>query len=130
MNGPERRSVEDWLNDIVQWGDKVSRYVAGMTWEEFTEDDRTQDAVAKCVEAIGEAAGQLMRMSPDIQERYPTLVLREAYAARNKLSHGYFAIDLGLLWGAATKSVPAIVHAARSVLASLGTANEKDDEHG
>ena len=49
MNGPEPRTVEDWLNDIVQWGDKISRYTTGMIWKEFTEDDKTQNAVAKCV---------------------------------------------------------------------------------
>jgi uncharacterized protein with HEPN domain len=52
-----------------------------------------QDAVAKCVEAIGEAAVQIARLGLDLESRYPDLRLSDAYWARNRLSDGYHSID-------------------------------------
>jgi uncharacterized protein with HEPN domain len=86
-----------------------------------------EDAVAKCVEAIGEAAGQIARMEPDLESRHPDLRLSDAYSARNRLSHGYHSIDYGVLWQMAKTSIPSTVEAARIALAGRGA---KDNEGG
>ena len=79
-------------------------------------DEMIQDAAAKCVEAIGEASGQIGE--PDLESHQPELRLADAYSARNRLSHGYHSIDYGVLWTTAIRSVPGTVEAARIVLAA------------
>ena len=77
-----------------------------MTNEAFLQDTRTQDAVCKCVEVLGEAARRLMLADPGMAARHPELALRLAYATRNHLSHGYAKIDYNVLWATAQISVP------------------------
>jgi uncharacterized protein with HEPN domain len=45
---------------------------------------------------------------PDFATRYPQIPLRDIVAMRNRLSHGYFAIDLDIIWKAVRKDVPAL----------------------
>jgi len=113
------RPVEAWLRDIVRYGERLARHLKGASRREFLANETMQDAAAKCVEAIGEAAGQIARLEPDLESRYPDLRLSDAYSARNRLSHGYHAIDYGVLWTTATVSIPATVEAAMLALAAI-----------
>ncbi len=82
------RPVEACLRDIIVYGERLARHLDGVSRSEFLANEMTQDAAAKCVEAIGEAAGQIARLEPDLESRYPDLRLSDAYSARNRLSHG------------------------------------------
>ena len=103
---------------MVVLGERLARHLDGVSESEFIADETIQDAVAKCVEAIGEAAGQIARLEPDLDSRHPELRLADAYSARNRLSHGYHSIDYGVLWTTAMRSIPRTVEAARIVLAA------------
>ena len=119
MISPAERSVRDWLGDIVGWGGAVERHISGMDVEALRRDELRQHAVAKCVESIGEASSQLLKFAPEFPQRFPRLDLRAAASTRNRLIHGYFDINLDLLWLAASASVPPLVRAAASALAVL-----------
>lgn len=63
----------DWrlyVKDILQCCEKICRFTAGMTTEQFLVDDRTYDAVLRNLEIIGEAA---KRLPPDVRARIPQL---------------------------------------------------------
>lgn len=124
MRGP--RPVAARLHDIVVFGERLARHLERVTKTAFLGDELLQDAAAKCVEAIGEAAGQIARLDPGLEARFPDLRLSDAYSARNRLSHGYHAIDYDLLWTTGVKSIPATVEAARKALA----ARELDGDAG
>jgi uncharacterized protein with HEPN domain len=87
------RPVEAWLRDMVVYGERLARHLDGVSESGFMADEMIRDAAAKCVEAIGEAAGQIARLEPDLESRFPDLRLADAYSARNRLSHGYHSID-------------------------------------
>jgi uncharacterized protein with HEPN domain len=91
-----------------------------MTREQFIADEKTQDAVTKCAEAIGTAAGEIMKLEPQFDSANPALDLKAAYNARNRLSHGYHSIDYVVLWNTATISVPAATRAAERLLLTRG----------
>ncbi len=112
------RPVEAWLRDIVGYGERLARHLDGVSRSEFLIHEMVQDAAAKCIEAIGEAAGQIVRLEPDLGSRFTELCLAEAYSARNRLSHGYHSIDDGVLWKTAKTSIPATVKAAKIALAA------------
>ncbi|MGA1840712.1 MAG: DUF86 domain-containing protein [bacterium] len=62
------RSVNLFLNDIIEALRKIDNYTNAITYEEFIEDEKTRDAVLRNLEVIGEAAKNI---SSIIKERYP-----------------------------------------------------------
>lgn len=72
------RTAIHWLGDIIRWGEKLERHIAGMSREQFLNDEKTQDAASKCAEAIGEAANQLMALDPTYDSIHPELQLKNA----------------------------------------------------
>ena len=53
------RSPKLLIEDILSSAQKIQRYTAGMSFEQFTVDEKTVDAVARNFEIIGEAANRL-----------------------------------------------------------------------
>lgn len=106
----------------------MQHHMEGVHREDFLQDTKTQDAAARCIEVLGEAANQDMQIEPDLAYRYPKLELRQAYAARNKLIHGYFGADPNLLWVTATASVPKLIEAAQAVLRDRAPKNSNAPE--
>jgi uncharacterized protein with HEPN domain len=82
----------------------------------FAKNAAAADAVCWCLSCIGEAAGAIRRAWPSLEHELPELQLASAYAMRNRISHGYASIDLGVVWQTATVSVPLLVNAAEAVL--------------
>lgn len=115
--GPERRFV-DLLSDIVDWGERVRAIIEDRTYEAFAQDQLCHLAVWKCIEVLGEASATILKLEPDYAALYPGLPLRQAYAMRNHLTHGYGSVDLSILWTTATKFVPPMVEEAKAVLAA------------
>jgi uncharacterized protein with HEPN domain len=66
-----RRSEREWLSDIVSWGERLQGHLAGIDRKTFFADKLIQDAVSKCVEAIGEAAGKLDDLNPEWTGPFP-----------------------------------------------------------
>jgi uncharacterized protein with HEPN domain len=124
------RGVEEWLADIVRCGEKLARHIDGWTLETFLNDEKTQDAVAKCAEEIGGAAGAILKLEPNFDAQHPNLCLADAYNSRNRLSHGYYSINYRVLWNTASKSIPVTVSAAKSVLAQLRTDENRGNDGG
>ena len=108
-----KRSVVDWLGDIISWGERLEYHIAGMTYVDFIKDAKTQDAASKCAESIGLAANELSKLDPLLEREFPNLQLNRAYKSRNKLSHGYYAVEQEIVWATVTVSIPQTVAAAR-----------------
>lgn len=58
----------------------------------------TQDAVIRNFEIIGEASHNIAIHHPDFAATHPELPLAFAYQMRNAVSHGYFQVDLQIVW--------------------------------
>lgn len=93
--------VADMLDSISL----VQQYTSAMTQEQFMRDSRTQDAVIRRIEVIGEAAKQV---GSEIRGRYPNIPWSEAARMRDKLIHGYFGIDLAAVWKTVQEDLPAM----------------------
>jgi uncharacterized protein with HEPN domain len=62
--------VPEYLQHIVTAIDKATGYVSGMTREAFQADSRTQDAVIRSIEIVGEAAQQVRTADPEFAARH------------------------------------------------------------
>lgn len=93
---PQR--LADYLDHVLQAIDRVQRYVGAMGADEFMHDQMVQDAVIRNLEVIGEASHNIETQFPDFAAAHPELPLAFAYQMRNAVAHGYFKVDLEIVW--------------------------------
>ncbi len=94
--------IEDYLDHIEEAATLASSYIRGMTKETFLGDRRTQQAVIYNILIIGEAATQIINQYPDFVATHPTIPWREMRGIRNRMAHGYFELDLTIIWDTVT----------------------------
>lgn len=103
----------DWrlrIKDIEQSIDRIASYIKDFDFEEFSGDQKTVDAVIHNIQIIGEAAIAL----PDaVASRYSAVPWANIRAMRHILVHGYFAVDLEIVWSTAKHRLPELRRALR-----------------
>jgi len=89
------RDYRLYLDDIIEAIRRIKAFTDRMDFEAFSEDIKTQDAVVRNLEIIGEASGRL----PDaVRHAAPEIEWRKVVGIRNVLAHGYFGISLPIIW--------------------------------
>ncbi len=105
-----------YLEHILDAITKVEQYTADGR-DAFMADDKTQDAVVRNLEIIGEAT---KRLSDDLRNLHPDIPWKQAAGLRDVLSHDYMSIDLTIVWNVIDSRLPALREAVRELLASDG----------
>lgn len=108
------RELDLLLRDIIEWGERLEQHVASMTLDQFRNNPLAVDAICWCIACVGEAAGRARALQPDLANS--EFQLAEAYAMRNRLSHGYYSLDERIIWNTAVNKMPALVRIAREHL--------------
>ena len=101
-------SKRDWklyVEDVLECIKKVEKYIGDMDFTLFEKDDKTVDAVIKNLETIGEATGHI---PDDIKARHKDIPWKEIVGLRNRIVHGYFNIDLKIIWGVIKQELPTL----------------------
>ena len=98
-----RRTVLHFLDDIKDAVGNIQKYTAGLTYEQFLTDRRTQDAVVRNFEIIGEATKNL---PDDFKTLYPSVAWKQVAGLRDVIAHGYFRVDYEVLWEIITDTLP------------------------
>ncbi len=73
-------------------------YVDGQDKDQFLADTRTQEAVVLNLLVIGETASRLAREHAEWLEQYPSIPWRDMRGMRNRIAHGYFDLDMRVVW--------------------------------
>ncbi len=85
--------LRDYLRHMVSAIDRIRLYTVQMGHDALMQDARTQDAVIRNLQVIGEAAQNIRRHHPDFVAANPEVPWRSAYGMRNPVTHGYSSID-------------------------------------
>jgi uncharacterized protein with HEPN domain len=101
-------SPRDYLAHMLDAVGQIQAYVRGKSPEDFLADRLIQDGVVRNIEILGEAARNLLDAVPDAAVRLPGIPFAAIYGMRNQLAHGYFAIDLDLVWNVVERDIPAL----------------------
>lgn len=93
------------LADIVESCTRIADYIEGLDAAAFTNDLKTQDAVIRQFEIIGEAVKDLPR---ELTAQDPSIPWTQIAGFRDVLIHSYFAVDTSVIWDAASQKAPAL----------------------
>jgi indole-3-glycerol phosphate synthase len=116
--GDEILRVADYLGHILRAIARIGRYTAGLDEAGFLANELVQDAVIRNIEIIGEASRNVTRHHSDFADRHAEVPWDDIYLMRNRVSHGYFAVDLELVWKAIQRDVPELERNVRRILES------------
>lgn len=98
---------------------KVAFLLDKMTAEEFAADMRTNEAIYALVIKFGEASSLLMRDHQDLLTRFPDFPARSASDMRNRLIHGYWNVNLQILYDTASIDLPAAAATIEQMIQTL-----------
>ena len=100
--------IHDFLGHVLQAISRIEAFSADLSEASFMADLKTQDAVIRNLEVIGEACSNIRRLAPEFVAAHPEVPWGNAIGNRNALSHGYFSVDLSLIWATMRNDLPAL----------------------
>lgn len=103
-------SFIDYLQDILQAIDKAEKFISGIDFDEFQEDEKTQFAVIRALEIVGEASNKIPKL---LQEEHSYIPWKEMSGMRNKLIHDYMGVNEEVVWKTIKEDLPKL---KRSIL--------------
>ena len=89
---------------------------------EILTDWQKRAAFERVMEILGEA---VKRLPPELTARYPAVDWRGIAGMRDRVSHGYDAIDYGLLWQAVETRVPGLLATIEQMLKELDSGKKE-----
>lgn len=98
-----------YLDHIRQAATDACDFAAGMSKDEFLSDKRTQQAIVMSLIIIGEAATKMMDHYPEFAQKNQQVPWRNMRGMRNRIAHGYFDINLEVVWETVQVALPALL---------------------
>ncbi len=111
--------LPDYLDHIIEAATLACTYVEGISKEDFLADKRTQQAVILNIVVIGEAATKLLADHSAFLVQHPDVPWRNMKGMRNRIAHGYFDIDLDVVWETVRTALPELLARITAIRASL-----------
>ena len=111
--------TEDYLEHIANSSEDILSFTIGFTLERFKADLRTQKAVVMSIIEIGEAATKIAASDPDFVAQHDGLPWPQMRGMRNRIAHGYFDIDLDIVWQTVVSAIPTLNQQAEALLDEL-----------
>ena len=96
----------DYLGHILEAISQIQNYCEDLDEVTFLKNRMIQDAVIRNFEIIGDASKNVERVAPEFVAAHPDLPLAFAYDMRNLLAHGYYKVDVAVVWKTIERDLP------------------------
>jgi uncharacterized protein with HEPN domain len=114
-----QQRLQDYLAHIIQATQRIHHYTEDIDEVGFLDNELVQDAVIRNIEIIGEASNNIDKYHQDFAKLHPELPLVFAYEMRNAVAHGYFKVDLEIVWKTIKNDLPQLEQQTKDVLQQL-----------
>jgi uncharacterized protein with HEPN domain len=111
-----RLEARKYLHDVQTAADRVARFCAGRSFENYLSDEMLRSAVERQFEIIGEALSRLAKDDPQVAAAIPDH--GKIIGFRNVLIHGYATVDDRIVWGVIENHLAALRTAVEGLLAA------------
>jgi uncharacterized protein with HEPN domain len=98
--------VLDYLSHICEAIERISIYTEDMDEIGFLQNKLVQDAVIRNIEIIGEASRNIELHYAEFAAQHSNIPWEDMYLMRNRVSHGYFSVDLEVVWKTVQRDLP------------------------
>jgi len=98
-----KKDPKVFIYHILESMEQIENHIKGISEEQFSRDTKTQDAVVRRIEIIGEAS---KNPPMDFRKKYPEVEWREIAGMRDKLIHHYFGVKMDIVWEVCKKDLP------------------------
>ena len=120
--------LSDYLDHIQQAATDARSFLEGLAKEDFLEDKRTQQAVILSLIIIGEAATQVMDGYAEFAQAHGQVPWRSMRNMRNRMAHGYFDINLDVVWETVEEWLPALLEQLPAVRQDASDKERNDND--
>lgn len=100
------RNDSDFLADMLEAAERILSYTAEFDYDSFALDTKTQDAVIRNLEIIGEVA---KKISEEFRHQHADLPWRSMAGLRDRLIHDYFGVNIDIIWEIISNELPGVV---------------------
>ena len=94
------------LREMADAARKAVRFAEGRTRADLDSDELLSLALVRLLEIVGEAA---RGVSEALRHRQPTVPWSQITGTRDRLIHGYFNVDLDIVWAIIQKDLPSLI---------------------
>lgn len=108
-----KKEPKFFLGHILESINDIEKYLEGVSEVQFSRYNQIQDAVVRRLEIIGEATKNLPE---SFTVRYPEVRWQEIAGMRDKLTHHYFGINMGIVWDTVKKDLPKLKKQVENIM--------------
>lgn len=119
--------LPDYLDHIQQAAANARSFVEGLARDDFLTDKRTQQAVIMSLIIIGEAATKVMDGYAEFAQAHAEVPWRSMRNMRNRMAHGYFDINLDVVWETVQEWLPELLRQLTAVCQDANDEAHNDD---
>lgn len=112
--------LADYVGHMLEAVQLARGYVRGLERDDFLRDRKTQQAVILNIVVIGEAAARLASECPDLVAAHPQVPWKQMRGMRNRMAHGYFEVNLDIVWDTVQGSLPELERQLLELQRQLG----------
>jgi len=109
----EQLKDEDRIRHMLEAALKAVKFSKGRKRSDLERDEKLTLSLIHLLEILGEAAA---KVSPSFRKSHPEIPWNRVSGIRNRLIHGYFDVDLDIVWQTVTARLPDLITQLKKIV--------------